>query len=92
MNFLIFVYQAPEFMVYNSTFENEWCEVVVSTSNRNQPKDKFHLGDDGSSRPYDNIIDAENDDWRTQTGLSFRSQGWGQQSGKTNIITWVKKT
>ncbi|XP_076106602.1 GATOR complex protein Iml1-like isoform X2 [Mytilus galloprovincialis] len=72
--------KAPEFMVYNSTFENEWCEVVVATSNRNQPKDKFHLGDDGSSRPYDNIIDAENDDWRTQTGLSFRSQGWGQQS------------
>ncbi|CAC5397004.1 DEPDC5 [Mytilus coruscus] len=72
--------KAPEFLVYNSTFENEWCEVVVSSANRKEPKDKFHLGDGGPSRPYDNIIDPENDDWRTQTGLSFRSQGWGQQS------------
>ncbi|XP_052074227.1 GATOR complex protein Iml1-like isoform X2 [Mytilus californianus] len=79
--------KAPEFLVYNSTFENEWCEVVVSVANRKEPKDKFHLGDDGPSRPYDNIIDPENDDWRTQTGLSFRSQGWGQQSDTIlNII------
>ena len=72
--------KAQENLVYNSTFENEWCEVVVTGAKRREPKEKFHLSDEVPSRPYENMIDAETEDWRTQTGLSLRSQGWGQQS------------
>ena len=76
------MFLAPEYLVYNTTFENEWCEVVVTGAKGKEPKEMFHLGDGNHTGPYDNLIDPENEDWRNQTGLSFRSQGWGQQSGK----------
>ena len=72
--------------MYNSTFENEWCEVVVTGAKRREPKEKFHLSDEVPSRPYENMIDADTEDWRTQTGLSLRSQGWGQQSGTITLL------
>ena len=80
------VFIAQENLVYNSTFENEWCEVVVTGAKGREPKEKFHLSDEVPSRPYENMIDAETEDWRTQTGLSLRSQGWGQQSGTITLL------